>query len=200
MPLSSYLDATQSTDEAARLMAMKQHARQVRDHVKQLAAKAYWDQVEGTPELVVLFLPGDHFLSAALDDDPDLLDYSVGRKVILATPMTLIALLRTVAYGWRQESMRDNAQRIGALGSELYTALLTMTDHITSLGVKLVGGLESYNRMIGSFEHNVLGKARRLRDFVAAKDGKALPEALESIDPEVRGLTVSEIPAIEDTP
>ena len=198
VPLASYLDAAQCNEDAVRQNSMKQHAKQVREHVKSLAAKAYWDQIEGTPELVVLFMPGDHFLSAALEYDADLMDYSVGQKVILATPMTLIALLRTVAYGWRQESLRENSRKIGALGGELYAALLTMTDHIMSVGNKLTGSLESYNRMIGSFERNVLGKARRLRDFGAAKDGKTLPEALEPIDLQARSLSVQETPANED--
>jgi len=198
VPLASYLDATQTSDEAARQNALKQHARQVREHVKALSAKAYWNQVEGTPEFVVLFMPGDHFLSAAMDCDADLMDYSVGLKVILATPMTLIALLRTVAYGWRQENLRDNVKKIGALGGELYAALLTMTDHITGIGSKLSGALENYNRMIGSFERNVLGRARRLRDFGAGKDGKALPDILEPIDLQTRSLTNSDAPANED--
>ncbi|MFY9288115.1 MAG: DNA recombination protein RmuC [Alphaproteobacteria bacterium] len=198
VPLSSYLDATQSTDETTRQNALKQHAKQVREHVRSLGSKAYWDQVEGTPEFVVLFLPGDHFLSAALDDDTDLMDYSVGQKIILATPMTLVALLRTVAYGWRQENLRDNVKKIGAMGSELYASLLTMTNHITAVGSKLSGALESYNSMIGSLERNVLSKARRLRDFGAAKDGKALPETLEPIDLQARSLTMSENAANED--
>lgn len=198
VPLASYLDAVQCTEDSTRQTCLKQHAKQVREHVKNLSAKAYWDQVEGTPEFVVLFMPGDHFLSAALDSDPDLMDYGVTQKIILATPMTLIALLRTVAYGWRQESLRENTRRIGALGSELYAALLSMTDHITSLGGKLAGSLESYNRMIGSFERNVLGKARRLRDYGAAKEGKALPEALDPIDLQTRNLTVQDSPANED--
>ena len=191
-PLTSYLDAVQSTDDASRQNLLKQHARLVREHVKLLAAKAYWDQVEGTPEFVVLFMPGDHFLAAALDGDSELMDYCVTQKVILATPMTLVALLRTVAYGWRQESLRENAQRIGALGSELYAALMTMTDHIAALGSKLSSGLESYNKMIGSFDRNVLSKARRLREYGAAKDGKVLPETLEPIDLQPRALSISE--------
>lgn len=195
VPLASYLDSTQATDEPTRLAALKQHARQVREHVKLLSAKAYWDQVEGTPEFVVLFMPGDHFLSAALDYDPDLMDYCVGQKVIMATPMTLVALLRTVAYGWRQESLRDNVRKIGLLGSELYNALQSMTNHIVTLGTKLSGSLESYNSMIGSLERNVLSKARRLKDFGAAKDGKALPESLDTISLQPRSLTAG-----EDTP
>ncbi|MDP9127423.1 MAG: DNA recombination protein RmuC [Pseudomonadota bacterium] len=197
VPLASYLDATQSTDEPARQAALRQHAQHVRSHVKQLGAKAYWEQVKGTPEFVVLFLPGDHFLSAALDSDTELMDYSVTQKVILATPMTLIALLRTVAYGWRQEALRENTRKIGALGGELYAALATMTDHITTVGGKLGGALESYNKLIGSFDRNVLAKARRLREFGAGKDGKALPEAIEPIDMQVRTLAVAELPALE---
>lgn len=198
VPLDSYLDATQTADETTRQAALKQHAVHIRQHVKALAAKAYWDQVEGTPEFVVLFLAGDHFLSAALDYDQDLMDFSVGQKVILATPMTLIALLRTVAYGWRQENLRDNVKKIGALGSELYTSLMTMTGHITDMGKKLGGALESYNSMIGSLERNVLSKARKLKESGAAKDGKSLPENLEPIDLQARALTMSDTPANED--
>lgn len=198
VPLASYLDSVQCNDENARQTCLKQHAKQVREHVKNLSAKAYWDQVQGTPEFVVLFMPGDHFLSAALDSDPDLMDFGVTQKIILATPMTLIALLRTVAYGWRQESLRENTRRIGILGGELYAALLTMTDHISTLGGKLAGSLESYNRMIGSFDRNVLGKARRLRDYGAAKEGKALPEALDPIDLQTRSLAAQDTPANED--
>ena len=188
VPLSSYLDSTQTTDDAVRQNCLRQHAKQVREHVKLLAAKAYWEQVEGTPEFVVLFLPGDHFLAAALDMDSDLMDFCVAQKIILATPMTLIALLRTVAYGWRQESLRENAQRIGALGGELYAALATMTEHLTALGGKLSGGVESYNRLLGSFDRNVLSKARKLKEFGAAKDGKTLPEAMDPIDLQPRTL------------
>jgi DNA recombination protein RmuC len=197
-PLTACLDAAQTTDENARAAAIGQHARQVREHVRLLSSKAYWDQIEGTPEFVVLFMPGDHFLSAALDADPDLMDYSVAQKVVLATPMTLVALLRAVAYGWRQENLNENARKVGALGGELYAALGTMTDHIVSLGGKLAGSLESYNRMIGSLERNVLSKARRLRDFGAGKEGKALPEALEPIDLQPRNLSITSDPANEE--
>ena len=180
------------TDEAHRKTCFRQHAKLVRDHMKSLSAKAYWDQVEGTPEFVVLFMPGDHFLSVALEHDPDLMDYGVTQKVILATPMTLIALLRTVAYGWRQESLRDNVLKIGALGSEVYAALFTMTDHITKLGSKLDDSLKSYNNMIGSLERNVLSKARRLKEFGAAKDGKIITETLEPLTVQSRPLSLGE--------
>jgi DNA recombination protein RmuC len=192
VPLTAYMDVSQAADDVTRQTAMKAHARQVRDHVKALSAKAYWDQVEGTPEFVVLFMPGDHFLGAALDSDPELMDFSVRQKIILATPMTLIALLRTVAYGWRQEALHDNAQRIGALGSELYAALATMTDHLTALGGKLSGGIESYNKFVGSLERNVLSKARRLQEFGAGKEGKNLPEVMDIIDIQPRALSALE--------
>jgi DNA recombination protein RmuC len=117
------------------------------------------------------------------------MDFGVNLKVILATPMTLIALLRTVAYGYKQENLRENARRIGVLGSEIYSALTTMTDYMTSVGSKLASGLDSYNKMIGSFERNVLSKARRLKDFGAVKDGKSLPESLDPIDLQPRLLT-----------
>jgi len=198
VPLSSYLDAAQSADEAVRQAALLQHAKHVREHVKLLAAKAYWDQVQGTPEFVVLFLPGDHFLAAAMDADTDLMDFCVAQKVILATPMTLVALLRTVSYGWRQESLRENAQRIGALGSELYSSLRTMTEHISNLGSKLGGSLESYNKLIGSFERNVLSKARKLKEYGAATEGKMLPDAVEPIDLRPRTLAAIEAPPAKE--
>jgi DNA recombination protein RmuC len=192
VPLGSYLDAVQSADDAAHKAALLQHAKHVREHVKLLAAKAYWDQVKGTPEFVVLFLPGDHFLAAAMDADTDLMDFC------LATPMTLVALLRTVAYGWRQESLRENAQRIGVLGGELYGALRTMTEHIVVLGSKLSGSLESYNKLIGSFERNVLGKARKFKDYGAVPDGKMLPDAVEPIDIRPRDMAAIEAPPVEE--
>ncbi|MER2519902.1 MAG: DNA recombination protein RmuC [Bdellovibrionales bacterium] len=188
-PLSSYLDATRSANDGERAQHMKLHAKRVRDHVKALAAKAYWDQVDGAPDFVVMFMPGDHFLAAALDDDPDLMDFCVGNKVVLATPMTLVALLRTVHSSWRQESLRENARKVGELGNDLYAALTTMTDHLMSLGGKIEGSLDAYNRLIGSYERNALSKARKLREFGAAKEGKDLPEALDPIDRKPRSLT-----------
>lgn len=196
-PLSSYLDATRSANDGERAQHMKQHAKRVRDHIKALAAKAYWDQVDGAPEFVVMFMPGDHFLAAALDDDPDLMDFSVGNKVVLATPMTLVALLRTVHASWRQESLRENARKVGELGNDLYAALATMTDHLTALGGKLEGGLDAYNRLIGSYERNALSKARKLREFGAAKDDKELPEAMEPIDRKPRGLVLTKESVVE---
>ncbi|MDE2029411.1 MAG: DNA recombination protein RmuC, partial [Alphaproteobacteria bacterium] len=175
VPLDAYMDGAQSGDDAARQAAMKAHARKVREHVKALSSKAYWDQVEGAVDFVVLFVPGDHFLGAALDSDPDLMEFSAAHNVVLSTPMTLVALLRTVALSWRQENLRENAQKLGALGGELYTAVATMTDHVSDVGRKLSGSMESYNRLVGSLERNVLVKARRLRDYGAVKEGKEIP-------------------------
>jgi DNA recombination protein RmuC len=199
VPLTAFMDGTQSTDETTRKNCFRQHARQVRDHVKSLSSKAYWEQVEGTPEFVVLFMPGDHFLSVALEHDPELMDYGVAQKVFLTTPITLIALLRTVAYGWRQESLRENVVKIGALGSELYAAVHAMTDHITKLGRQLSGSLESYNNMIGSLERNVLSKARKLKDFGAAKDGKILPDVIEPVNLQPRNLSISDTAIRQNT-
>ncbi|MBV8061319.1 MAG: DNA recombination protein RmuC [Alphaproteobacteria bacterium] len=198
VPLADYLNATQATEDTARQTFLRQHARHVREHVKDLSSKAYWSQIEGTPEFVVLFLPGDHFLAAALDQDADLMDFSVTQKIILATPMTLVALLRTVAYGWRQEALRDNARRVGALGGELYAALVTLTDHIGGLGNKLGGALDSYNKLIGSYERNVLSKARKLKEFGAAKDGKELPNGLDVLDTQPRSLNIADIGGQDD--
>ncbi|MDR3424876.1 MAG: DNA recombination protein RmuC [Alphaproteobacteria bacterium] len=190
VPLAAYLDGAQSNDNDFKRAAMEKHARQVREHIRALSAKAYWDQIDGSADFVVLFVPGDHFLAGALDCDPDLIEYGVTHNVVLATPMTLVALLRTVALSWRQENLRENAQKLGDLGGELYAAITTMTDHVCDMGRKLSGTLDSYNRMIGSLERNVLSKARRLRDFGAHKEGKELVEAIDPIDTRPRGLQV----------
>lgn len=188
VPLAAYLDGAQSEDADFKQAAMKQHAKQVREHIRALSSKSYWDQVEGSADFVVLFVPGDHFLAGALDCDPDLIEYGTAHNVVLATPMTLVALLRTVALSWRQENLRENAQKLGALGGELYSAIATMTDHVANVGSKLAGSLESYNKMVGSLERNVLTKARRLRDYGANKEGKELTEGLDPIDLQVRSL------------
>jgi DNA recombination protein RmuC len=170
----------------------------MRGHVRALSAKAYWDQVEGAADFVVLFVPGDHFLAGALDCDPDLMDYSASQNVVLATPLTLIALLRTVALSWRQENLRENAIKLGDLGGELYAALATMTSHVQDMGGKLSGSMESYNKMVGSLERNVLTKARRMRDYGANKEGRDLPEAIEPIDLQPRKLNIMPLTPSKD--
>ncbi|MDD5586342.1 MAG: DNA recombination protein RmuC [Alphaproteobacteria bacterium] len=189
VPLAAYLDSVQSNDDADRQNALKQHARQVKDHIKRLGNKAYWEQIEGTPEFVVLFLPGEHFLSAALDGDADLMEYSAGQQVVLATPMTLIALLRTVAYGWRQEALRKNVQQIADMGRKLHSALALFARQMEMLGSKLGGAVETYNKTVNALERNVFSKARQLGDFGAASAEEELP-SLEPIERQPRALSM----------
>ncbi|MDR3450249.1 MAG: DNA recombination protein RmuC [Alphaproteobacteria bacterium] len=186
VPLSAYLDGAQSDDSVFRAASMQKHAKQMREHIRALSSKAYWDQVDGAADFAVLFVPGDHFLAGALDCDPDLIEYSNSNNVVLATPMTLVALLRTVALSWRQENLRENAQKLGALGGELYNSIAVMTEHVSDVGRKLGGSLESYNKLVGSIERNVLPKTRRLREYGATKEGKDLTEAIEPIDLQAR--------------
>ncbi len=188
VPLAAYLDAVQSGDDAGRKESLRQHARQVKDHIKRLGAKAYWEKIDGTPELVVLFLPGEHFLSAALDGDPELMEYSAGQQVILATPMTLIALLRTVAYGWRQESLRENVRQIAEMGRTLHRALALFGRQMDTLGSRLNGTVETYNKTIGALERTVFSKARQLSDFGAAAPEEELP-SLEPLERRPHALT-----------
>ena len=198
VPLTAYLDGAQSDDADFRQAMMVKHAKQLRDHVKALSSKAYWEQVDGSADFVVLFVPGDHFLGGALDSDPDLMEYGTRNNVVMATPMTLVALLRTVALSWRQENLRENAMKLGQLGGELHAAIATMTDHVSTVGVKLASSVDSYNKMVGSLERNVMPKARRLRDYGADREGKELAEGLEPIDLQLRSLQALDAPEKDD--
>ena len=166
-PLAAYLEAAQASDEAARDARLAAHARQLRTHVDALAAKQYWQQFDAAPEFVVCFLPLDAVLDAALRADPALLDRAFAANVVLATPSTLVALLRTVAFTWRQHGLADNAEQISRLGGELYRRLLTMTGHLERLGRSLSGAVGAYNQTVGSLETRVLTKARQLHDLGA---------------------------------
>lgn len=165
VPFAAYLDAAQDEDPGARDGHLRRHAKQLRVHIDQLADKEYWQEFEPTPEFVVLFVPGDPFLDAALTSDSGLLEYAFGRNVILATPTTLVALLRTVAYTWKQESLAEDAARIHRLGRELYARIGTVSTHLDKLGSHLGKAVESFNSTVGSVDSRVGVTARKLHEL-----------------------------------
>jgi DNA recombination protein RmuC len=179
-PLAAYLEALEAGDGGERLLLLQRHARQIRDHIKALAAKQYWRQFDPTPEFVVVFLPGEAFFSAALEQDPDLIQYGASANVLLATPTTLIALLKAAAHGWRQEAIADQAREISALGRELYERLATQTEHFADVGKSLKRAVEAYNKSIRSMETRVLVTARKFEHL--AEDGKKQLPVLDPIE------------------
>jgi DNA recombination protein RmuC len=186
-PLQAFLDAFETTDEEVRRTCLANHARQVRDHMKTLSGKGYWEQFEATPEFVVMFLPGETFFSAALEQDPGLIEQGVMQRVIPASPTTLIALLKAVAYGWNQEKLARNAQQISALGKELHERLRNLAGHITAVGSNLDRAVDSYNKAIGSLENRVLVSARKFGEL-GASVAEDIPE-LEPIETSARALS-----------
>ncbi|MFL5816178.1 MAG: DNA recombination protein RmuC [Conexibacter sp.] len=186
-PLNAFLDAYEASDETARTAALAAHARLLREHVRRLSAKAYWDQFETAPDFVFLFLPGEHFYGAALEADPSLLEEGVRQSVLIATPTTLIALLRAVAYGWQQERVAEDARAVAQLGRELHRRLETFAEHLQRVGTRLRGTVGAYNDAVGSFEHRVLPGARRLAEHGVVSTERELA-ALERVEPTVREL------------
>jgi DNA recombination protein RmuC len=192
----AYLESLSCTDEEERAARLRDHARQVRDHVSKLSKKSYWDALPETPEFVVMFMPGETFLSAALEQDPALIEDGINQQVIIATPTTLIALLRAVAYGWRQETIAESAKTISELGRELYSRLATMTDHFAKVGRGLETAVKSYNETVGSLETRVFPSARKFKEHGIAPAAELSP--LNVVERSVRTVTPELPPADAD--
>jgi len=204
-PLQGVLDAYEAPDEETRTQHMRDHARLLRKHVKQLCDKAYWAELETTPDFVVMFLPGEHLYGAALDADPTLIEDAMARRVLIATPTTLLALLRSVAYGWQQERVAESAQAISDLGRELHGRLVKLSSLMSTLGKRLNSAVQAYNETVGSYESRVLPGARRFAEHGAVAEGRELPE-LEPVTLSARTVHVAplerepaaEIPLFEE--
>jgi DNA recombination protein RmuC len=181
VPLTAYLDAVAATDEPSRRSALQRHSQQVAEHVRQLSGKQYWSQFQPAPELVILFLPGDHFFSAALEANPDLIEESLARKVVIATPVTLISVLKGVAYGWGQEQLAENAEEIRRIAAELYGRVQLVYDHYADTGRQLEKTVEAYNRSVGSWDSRLVPSLRKMRELGVAGEEAEAPEQIDLV-------------------
>jgi DNA recombination protein RmuC len=180
VPLTAYLDAAGAQDEITRKAALGRHGQQLGEHVRQLASKQYWSQFQPAPELVVLFLPGDHFFSAALEMRPDLIEEAIAKKVVIATPVTLISILKGIAYGWNQQQLAENAEQIRRVAAEMYDRLLAVEEHYAATGRMLEKTVDAYNRSVGSWDTRLLPSLGKLRELGVSQGPE--PEAPVQID------------------
>jgi DNA recombination protein RmuC len=180
VPLTAYLDAVGAPDEASRKASLVRHSQQVSEHVRQLSSKQYWNQFQPAPELVVLFLPGDHFFSAALECRPDLIEEALAKKVVIATPVTLISVLKGIAYGWNQEQLAENAEEIRRVATEMYERVQLVQEHYSDTGRLLEKTVEAYNRSVGSWDSRLVPSLRKMRELGVSNGDE--PEAPEQID------------------
>ncbi len=199
-PLDAYMDAAEAQDDDARRAALVRHAQQVEKRVRELGQKSYWEQFEHSPEFAVLFLPGDQFLSAALAERPDLIDSALKQRIIVTTPSTLMALLKVIAYGWRQTRVTENAREIRELGQDLHKRLNAFTNHLQKVGRSLGNAVECFNAAVGSMERSVLPQSRKFPELGATADAPIEP--VDQIEKAVRTLTVAALETDEpsDTP
>jgi DNA recombination protein RmuC len=201
-PLDAYLSAVEAADDEARAASLKRHAQQVAERISELGRKSYWEQFQNSPEFAVLFLPGDQFLAAALAENPDLLDAALKQRIIVTTPSTLMALLKVIAYGWRQTRVTENAREIRELGHDLHKRLNVFVTHLQKVGRSLGSAVDAFNSAVGSMERNVLPQARKFPELGATPDAPIEP--VDPIEKAVRGLTTA-APGLEtdeptDTP
>ena len=185
-PLDAYLSAVEAEDDAQRKLGLERHAKNVWAHIRMLSSNAYWKQFDESPEFVILFIPGDQFLSAALAEEPDLIEYALSEQIILATPTSFVALLKAVAYGWRQLALADNAKEIRVLAEDLYSRLGTFVTHMNRVGRQLASSVEHYNKAVGSLERKVLPGARKFTEL--GVHGKQEIEKLDSLEPVPRTM------------
>ncbi len=195
--ISSYIESSQSEDETVKREKLLDHARHISERVTELSKKSYWDQFENSPEFVVLFLPGEAFFSSALEVNPSLIEQSVDQRVIIATPTTLIALLKAVAYGWKQTSLADNAREISDLGKELYKRISILSENFADLGKKIGGAVDSYNKSLGTLESRVLVTARRFHELKSISGDEEI-ESLVPVDKAIRGIQAVELLGLPD--